>query len=126
MIGMRFSRAKAAALVGAARVIAAGDLPIETIASQPQTDAYAQLLALKGVGPWTASYVLLRGCGLADAAPVGDAGLDSALRRLLGRSDRLGANGVEAMLAHYRPWRGFACCHLWAALPAATARGTAA
>ncbi len=118
----RFSRAKAAALVGAARTIADGDLPIEALPALPSDKAHARLTALKGVGPWTAAYVLLRGCLRADAAPVADAGLDAALRHLLGRNDRLGPAAVDAVLAGYQPWRGLACCHLWASLATRASR----
>ena len=38
----------------------------------PEAEALTQLEALPGVGPWTASAILLRGCGVADAVPMVD------------------------------------------------------
>ena len=74
------------------------------------------MLAVPGIGPWTADYVALRVFGDPDAFPVGDL----VVRR---QAERLGLPGVEkALLAHaerWRPWRAYAAVHLWAASAAA-------
>jgi DNA-3-methyladenine glycosylase II len=49
-----------------------GILDTERLRLLPETEALAQLQALPGVGPWTASAILLRGCGVADAVPTVD------------------------------------------------------
>ncbi len=116
----RFSRAKAETLVTAARAIVDGRLPFDDLAEGRNSELRDTLMSIKGVGPWTADYVLLRGFGVVDAAPFSDAGLDAALRRLLGYSGRLGPKAIESLLEPYRPWRGIACCHLWASLAASS------
>ncbi|WP_432491399.1 AlkA N-terminal domain-containing protein [Kineococcus gypseus] len=70
--------------------------------------ARAQLLALPGVGPWTADYVALRALGEDDAFLPGDL----VLRRALG-----GVGQAEALARAqpWRPWRGYALLHLWTA-----------
>lgn len=69
--------------------------------------ARAALLALPGIGPWTAEYVVARALGDPDAWPPKDVGLRAALARL----------GLdEADAARWRPWRSFAMAHLWALL----------
>ena len=66
----------------------------------------AALVALPGIGPWTANYVAMRGLAWPDAFPVGDLGIKKAL----------GVTSDKAMLAHaeaWRPWRAYAVMHLW-------------
>jgi DNA-3-methyladenine glycosylase II len=55
-----------------ARAAIDGVLDTERLRLLPETEALAQLQALPGVGPWTASAILLRGCGIADAVPTVD------------------------------------------------------
>ena len=55
-----------------ARAAIDGVLDTERLRMLPETEALAQLQALPGVGPWTASAILLRGCGVADAVPTVD------------------------------------------------------
>ncbi len=70
-----------------------------------------QLLALPGVGPWTADYVLLRGLGAPDAFPAGDL----VLRRAVEPGRTLSERALEARAEGWRPWRGYAVFHLWGA-----------
>lgn len=68
------------------------------------------LLALPGIGPWTADYALLRGMRATDAAPSRDVAL-------LGAARDLGIAGDDATLmqalAPASPWRSYAALHLW-------------
>ncbi|AXK44516.1 Ada metal-binding domain-containing protein [Brachybacterium saurashtrense] len=68
------------------------------------------LLALPGVGPWTADYVLLRGVRAVDVAPARDAALLAAARDL-GLAENHAA--LAAALRAASPWRSYACLHLW-------------
>jgi len=97
-----FTRAKHGAIIGAARAVVAGDLDLEELAHSPRADAYAALVALRGVGPWTAQYVLARGLLDGDAFPAGDVGLRQAVERLTGE----GRLAVEAVAAFAEPLRG--------------------
>lgn len=105
------TRARAATLAGAAREIADGALDLEALRHAQPEDAQAALERLPGIGPWTASYVRMRALGDRDAFPGADLGVIKALE----------AAGVErkriATVAEgWRPWRGYATLHLWAAL----------
>lgn len=116
LAGLRLSRAKAECLLRVAQSAAAGDLDLEALPEGAASRASARLRAIKGIGPWTAQYVLMRGCGFADCVPVGDAGLTLALQRHLGLDHRPGPSETEALLAPFAPHRSLAVFHLWASL----------
>lgn len=116
LLPLQLSRGKAGYLVGAARAVAAGDLPLDRLAGEPPEEVEARLLALRGVGPWTAQYVMLRALGLPDCAPVGDAGLAAALTRFYALDHRPGPEETRALLEPFRPYRSLATAHLWASL----------
>jgi AraC family transcriptional regulator of adaptative response / DNA-3-methyladenine glycosylase II len=111
----RYSGSKADYLIGAAREVAEGKLDIENLPEGSAVAAEKRLTAVRGVGTWTARYVLLRG-GFADSAPVGDSALATALQRLHKREDRPDHDEVHAMMAAFAPHRSLATVHLWASL----------
>ena len=80
--------------------------------------AREQLLALPGVGPWTAEMVLLRGLGDPDAFPATDLGVQvtAAAHGLPG------GRGLAQHAAAWSPWRSYATSLLWAASDHAAAR----
>jgi DNA-3-methyladenine glycosylase II len=110
----KFSRAKAETLLRVARLAAGGELPLALDADPAH--ASAALLAVKGVGPWTVNYTLLRGYGHADCSLHGDVAIRTAIGRLLGMAERPGIADTEAWLAAYRPHRTMAAAYLWASL----------
>ncbi len=116
LLPLQLSRRKAEYLLGAARAVAAGELPLDELAAQPAEEVEARLLALRGIGPWTANYVMLRALGFADCAPLGDTGLSAGLVRLFALDHRPGAEEVRDLLAPFRPYRSLATAHLWASL----------
>ena len=87
-----------------ATALADGALTLDPGADRDE--ATRSLLALPGIGPWTAALVALRGLGDPDVWLPGDL----ALRRSL---DRLGSSDVDAA-TRWRPWRSYAVLHLWA------------
>jgi AraC family transcriptional regulator of adaptative response / DNA-3-methyladenine glycosylase II len=102
-------RSRGRALVGMCVALAAGDVDLSP-GADPDV-AEAELLALPGIGPWTASYVRLRALGDRDAFPAADLGLRRGLERLgADGSPRAAAARAEA----WRPLRAYAAQHLWA------------
>jgi AraC family transcriptional regulator of adaptative response / DNA-3-methyladenine glycosylase II len=72
-----------------------------------------QLLAVPGIGPWTAEVIAMRGLGDPDAFPASDLGLRSAAQQLgLPADDR----ELTARSQRWRPWRSYATQHLWTTL----------
>jgi AraC family transcriptional regulator, regulatory protein of adaptative response / DNA-3-methyladenine glycosylase II len=75
--------------------------------------ARQQLLALPGIGPWTAEIVAMRGLGDPDAFPASDLGVRVAAEQLGLATD---VRGLTAHSARWRPWRSYAVQHLWTTL----------
>jgi AraC family transcriptional regulator of adaptative response / DNA-3-methyladenine glycosylase II len=107
-------RARAAALVGLCRALAGGELSLALEADRG--DARRRLLALPGIGPWTAGYVAMRALGDPDVFLAEDLGVRHALRRLGGPED---PRAARALAAAWAPWRSYASQHLWQAPAAA-------
>ena len=108
----RFSRAKASYLIDAAAAVAKGKLDIEGLPQRSAVAAEKLLTAQRGIGVWTARYILLRG-GFADAAPVGDSALATALQRLHNLAERPGQDEAERLMRPFSPHRSLATMHLW-------------
>ena len=108
----RYSRSKAAYLVDAAQAVADRRLDIEGLGEGSAIAAERALTAQRGIGIWTARYVLMRG-GFADAAPVGDSALATALQHLHKLSERPDADGTARLMAAFAPHRSIATMHLW-------------
>ncbi|KQV54180.1 MULTISPECIES: DNA-3-methyladenine glycosylase 2 [unclassified Duganella] len=112
----KFSRAKAETLIRFAQLVADGDLDIEEREDNPIPAICRNLLAVKGIGPWTINYALLRGYGYADCSLHGDVAIRAALQRLLGEESKPDMVRTEALLQRYSPHRTMAAAHLWASL----------
>jgi AraC family transcriptional regulator, regulatory protein of adaptative response / DNA-3-methyladenine glycosylase II len=97
------------ALLGLAAAMASGELALDPGADRAQAER--RLLALPGIGPWTASYVAMRALRDPDAFLSGDLGIRHALARL-GQDTRPAA--AERLSQRWRPYRSYAMQHLWA------------
>lgn len=109
------TRAKAAALTGAAQAILDGRLDADRLRASPAEEADAALQSLPGLGPWTASYIRMRALGDLDAFPASDLGVLKALRALFPDRD-VSARDALALAEDWRPWRAYATIHLWRSL----------
>ncbi|HLH14097.1 MAG TPA: AlkA N-terminal domain-containing protein [Solirubrobacteraceae bacterium] len=99
-----------------ARALASGELAVD--AGADRVDARARLLALPGIGPWTAEYIAMRAMRDPDAFPASDLGVRHALARL-GRPSR--PADAAALAERWRPYRAYALQHLWGSLDATDA-----
>jgi len=75
--------------------------------------ARSQLLAVAGIGPWTAEVIAMRGLGDPDAFPASDLGLRLAAKHLTLPTDQ---RALIARSSRWRPWRSYATQHLWTTL----------
>ena len=101
------TRARARTVASVARAVAGGALSLDRGADPAVVRA--ALLAVPGVGPWTAQYIEMRALGWPDAFPAGDLGLRKAL-------GGISTAECEARAERWRPWRAYAAAHLWKGL----------
>mgnify|MGYP000007481208 FL=1 len=110
-----FSRAKSQTLLRLAREVVEGRLPLDQWQADAPAEVIAEhLLALKGIGPWTVDYALLRGFARLDGSLHGDAAVRRQLQRLLGAEEKLTQPFVRDWLQPFAPWRALVAAHLWA------------
>lgn len=108
-----FSRPKAAYARGLAEAIAAGALDLTALGSAPDDEVRRALLAVRGVGPWTADVYLLFALRRPDAWPSGDLALAVAVQELWGRPTRPTWSALDAFAERWRPLRAVAARFLW-------------
>jgi DNA-3-methyladenine glycosylase II len=114
---LQLSANKAAALIEIARLIASGTLSKERLLQAGDFQAAAkQLTAIRGIGPWTAHYVMMRCLRDPCAFPVGDAGLQNAVKRLLRMDRKPAAAELQELFAEWRGWEAYATFYLWRSL----------
>jgi len=107
-----FSGQKTRALLMLARGITRGEVDVERLACVSDEEAATRLRELRGVGRWTAEYVLLRGLGRLHVFPGDDVGAQKSLARWLGRPGPLDYDGVSSALEKWRPYAGMIYFHL--------------
>jgi DNA-3-methyladenine glycosylase II len=112
-----FSQNKARCLLTLSRMIVAGELMLEYTGEGLSVNRIReQLLKIRGVGPWTVNYALLRGFGWLDGSLHGDLAVRRGLQKLLGTSDPVSEQQAQQWLAPFSPWRALIAVHLWAFL----------
>jgi DNA-3-methyladenine glycosylase II len=112
----QFSRQKAAYVLDLSRAAAGGTLDLFRLASSPFEEALATLTAYKGVGRWTAEYVLMRGLGSRDSLPAGDLGLRAIIGRWYGFGRHASESEVRLIAERWAGWRGWSAFYWWFAL----------
>ena len=108
------SSPKIRALHSLAQAVVDRGLDLAGLAELDAEDAHTALVAVKGVGPWTADIFLLFCLGHPDAFPAGDLALQEAAKLALGLKTRPDTARLERIAERWRPWRGVAARMLWA------------
>jgi AraC family transcriptional regulator, regulatory protein of adaptative response / DNA-3-methyladenine glycosylase II len=108
--GLGVPAARAEALRGLARAL---NSSISLDPGSDRDEVERRLLGLRGIGPWTASYVAMRALGDPDAFLPTDLGVRQAIQRFGRAGDK---RSVVALAERWRPWRAYATQHLWASL----------
>jgi len=114
-------RARRRALLGLVAALASDELVLDAGADRAQ--ARQRLLALPGIGQWTAGYIAMRALRDPDAFLPSDLGVRHALQRL-GHDGRPAA--AEQLSQRWRPYRAYAIFHLWGSLPQPNVQSRAA
>jgi len=110
------SRAKVAFLRSLAEHVTTGELDLERLSEEPDERVTAELVAVKGIGEWTADMFLIFQLDRPDVLPVGDLGIRAAFRRLYDLPELPSAAEMERIAEPWRPYRSTAARFLWRSL----------
>ena len=113
---IKLSNRKAEYILDVAASIGNGSLDLEGLRQLPDDEATKRLLALRGVGPWTTHWLLLRALGRLDAFPAGDLALRRVVSRLYVEDKVLSVAELEEFSQRWAPLRSLYTTYLFAAL----------
>ena len=107
-----FSASKARTIIEIARASVTGRLDLEGLETLDDPSVRERLTGIRGIGRWTAEYVLLRGLGRLHVFPGDDVGGHNKLRRLFGLDTPLDYESVRELVARWQPYAGVVYFHL--------------
>ena len=114
LVALGLSRAKAKSFHGLAQAVASGAMDFTALESMDDVAAHKALVALPGIGPWTADIYLLSVLLRSDAWPWGDVALQAAAQNLFDLPERPGKLAMIELGECFRPYRAAAARLLWA------------
>jgi len=115
---LKLSRRKAEYIQGIATAALGEPNGLQALHQLPDAEVVKQLLQLRGVGPWTAQWVLIRALGRPDAFPLGDLALRRTVSHLYFNGSTLNDGELEQFSRRWSPWRTYATIYLFTAMRA--------
>lgn len=100
-------------LIDVARLIVNGEVSKEKLLASDFQSAEKTLLNIRGIGPWTANYVLMRCLRYREAFPIDDVGLQNALKAVLGKEKKPTKEEIRNYAVAWRNWESYATFYLW-------------
>lgn len=116
LLELQFSRQKAEYVINVARIMRSGNLSKENLSLLSFQDALKELILIKGIGSWTANYVLMKTFHFPNAFPLLDAGLQQAIRKHLHLGPKISSQQIEKLFKKYAGWEAYATLYLWRSL----------
>lgn len=107
-----FSMRKARYILSSAHAVVTGAVGASRLESCDRAEAAELLLAQRGIGRWSAEYILLRGLGRLDVFPSDDVGARNKLQRLMELTQAPDRDEIISMTAPWSPWAGMVYFHL--------------
>ena len=119
---MKLSARKAEYVHGVASLVASEELALESLRGQPRERVVERLTAIRGVGPWTAHWLLISALGDTDGFPYGDLALQRDMGRLAGDGQPMPPQDALAYSERWSPHRSYVTTYLFASTRAARVR----
>lgn len=114
--GAGFSRPKVTFIKDLASHVRDGRLDLHGLKKHPDEEVMRQLIAVKGIGRWTAEIFLMFRLGRPDIFPADDLGLMNAVQRAYGLRKRPDAKRLRKLGEAWKPYRSVAAWYLWQSL----------
>ena len=112
---IKFSGRKAEYITGISERVASGALSLEAMRELPDDAIVSELLALRGVGAWTAHWMLIRAFGRQDGFPHGDLALQRMMGELVGDGSQMSPDDALAYSEHWSPYRSWVTAYMFGA-----------
>jgi DNA-3-methyladenine glycosylase II len=112
----QFSLSKAKYIVGIARAVVQNQITKSMLMDIPKEEAMKTLIGLKGVGPWSAEYVMMKCCRNQSAFPIDDVGLHNAVKIQRGLDRKPTKPELLKLQQQWNPWQAYATFYLWHSL----------
>ncbi len=116
LISMQFSRSKADYIIRLAQSMTAGHLTVEQLENMNYQQARDHLVSFRGIGNWSANYVLMKYHRHHQALPLEDAGLHNALKYQLQLTAKPSLADVKTYTQHWGEHAAYATFYLWRSL----------
>jgi DNA-3-methyladenine glycosylase II len=113
--GIKLSARKAEYIVDISARVVSGELDLEGLQHQPKEEVVRTLLSIRGVGLWTAEWLLIRALGRADGFPYGDLALQRLLGFLVNGGPSLSPEAAQEYSRRWSPCRSYVTTYLFAA-----------
>ncbi len=107
-----FSHQKVRAIKELSAKVAGNELALAGLEEMTNDEAIGYLSSLRGIGRWSAEYVLLRGLGRVNIFPGDDVGAQKNLQRLFQMDKRPGYEDIKVMTSQWHPYEGLVYFHL--------------
>ncbi len=111
---IKFSGRKSEYIVDIASKVASGELDLDGLRGRSGEEIVERLTALRGIGPWTANWLMIRSLGNTDGFPDGDLALQRTLGLLANGGRRMSAEEALAYSQRWSPYRSYAVTYLFA------------
>ncbi|PGV53914.1 DNA-3-methyladenine glycosylase [Bacillus sp. AFS037270] len=103
-------------IIGIAKLMDSGELSKEKLLAMDFKDAEKSLIKIRGIGPWTANYVLMRCLRFPTAFPIDDVGLHNAIKFLRGSEKKPSKEELMELSLNWSGWQAYATFYLWRVL----------
>lgn len=114
---LQFTNRKAEYIITLAKLIDNGNLSIEELRKLKSYEAiYKELLTIRGVGSWTADYVIMKCFNINNAFPIADVGIHNALKNILSLKDKPSIEEIKSLAVSWKGWESYAAFYLWRSL----------
>ena len=112
---IKFSRRKAEYITDISQQIVSGELSLEAMRDLPDDEIVSNLMALRGVGAWTAHWMLIRAFGRPDGFPQGDLALQRMMGVLVGDGAPMPPEEALAYSERWSPYRSWVTAYMFGA-----------
>ncbi|MFD1953249.1 DNA-3-methyladenine glycosylase family protein [Paenibacillus thailandensis] len=111
---LQLTARKSEYLIGVARLMAEGRLDKQSLLAKGSVaEIEKSLVGLRGIGPWTANYVMMRCLRLKAAFPIDDVGLHNAIKTVIGSEAKPSKSEIMRLAAGWSGWEAYATFYLW-------------